>query len=88
MRPADEAEHVLHDLIWRCDMPNGKGALAAVPDGGGEDRIAPDSKLDGLVLDCVVLREQRHGERGFHDRFLDCLVREEQERAEHVLIGL
>ena len=89
---AHEVEHMLDDLLGRRDVPKRERALRAVPDGGREDRVARDREVDGRVL-LALLREERHGERRVEADALRLLrlrraLWEEEERAEHVLVGL
>lgn len=84
----DEVEHVLDDFLRRRYVPHGERALAAVPDSGREHSLAFDRELYGLKLLRRVLGEERHGERRLHDDLLRLIALEEQERAEHVFVGL
>ena len=90
---AHQVEHVLDDLLGRRDMPKRECALRAVAHSGREDRIARDREVDGRVL-LALLREERDGERGIEAHTLRLLrlragaLWEEEQRAEHVFVGL
>ena len=92
---ADEVKHVLDDLLGRRDVPQRERALRAVPHSGGEDRAALNREVDGLEP-LALPREERDGERGLEADALVALrlgllglgLGEEEERAEHVLVGL
>ncbi len=79
-----QRERVVNHLVRRVDVPRRERALRAVPDGGGEHRLGLDLQVDGL-RGGVVDERHRHG-RGHRD-LLDAWG-EEEERAEHVLVGL
>ena len=75
---------MLYDLLGGGNVPTCERPLAAMANGGGEDRIRLDGEIDrGLALAV----DEGHGEGRFH---LDVrgARREEEERTEHVLVGL
>lgn len=75
---------MLHDLLGRCNVPACERPLAAMANGGGEDRIGLDREVDRWLALAV---DKGHGEGRFH---LDVRSarREEQEGTEHVFVGL
>lgn len=84
----DEVQHVLDDLLGCGDVPHGERAFAAVADGGREHCIALDGERDGLELLCGgVFGEEGDGQWRVQHGF-GVITLEEQERAEHILIGL
>ena len=77
---------MVHNLLWRCDMPKCQRSLAAVPDCGGENSIRRNSKLYGWKL--FILLDKRNGQRRFHRVFARGTSREDVKGTEHVFVSL
>lgn len=78
---------MLVDLFGTGDVPDGECTFAAVTNGGRKDTLACDGEIDGVELRRGLFREEGHGERRLQTSGL-LVTREEEQGAEHVLIGL
>ena len=80
---------MLNDLFRRRDVPDGQRALAAMSNGSGKYRLTLYREGDRLQLFCCcrVLSEKGDRQWWLQDS-LGVVTLEEQESAEHVLVGL
>ena len=80
---------MLDDLFRRRDVPDGQRALATVSNGSGEYRLTFNRERNRFQLFSLgrVLGEEGDGQWRLQDS-LGVVTLEEQESAEHVLIGL
>lgn len=89
LRDVPQIKEVADDVFGCGDVPCCERTFAAVANGGREDALTGKRKVNRLELARVLARYEGDRERRFElDVRLVLVPVEQEERAEHVLVGL